>query len=107
MEGERGQAPFAGTARDEPSVGARLRTNGACPLSPTGLDISLSYGAGEGWIGLIRGGWIGVDVAGAAPLAEAEDVARLYLGPAATAEIRAAVEPAGTGRRLDQSGRRG
>ena len=58
------------------------------------LDISLSYGAGEAWIGLVRGGWIGVDVASASPLAEAEDVARLYLGPAATAEILAAAAPA-------------
>ena len=30
--GKRGQPPFAGTARDQPAVGARLRTNGDCPL---------------------------------------------------------------------------
>jgi len=29
-----GQSPFAGTARDQPPVGARLRTNGDCPLFP-------------------------------------------------------------------------
>ena len=58
------------------------------------LDISLSYGAEEGWIGLIRGGWIGIDVTSAAPLAEAESVARCYLGPLAVAAIRAAANPA-------------
>jgi 4'-phosphopantetheinyl transferase len=58
------------------------------------LDISLSYATDEGWIGLIRGGSIGVDVTSVAPLAEAEDVARYYLGPSAAADIRAAVNPA-------------
>jgi 4'-phosphopantetheinyl transferase len=58
------------------------------------LDISLSYATDEGWIGLIRGGWIGVDVTSVTPLAEAEAVARHYLGPSAAAGIRAAVNPA-------------
>ena len=31
-EEKRGQAPFAGTALDQPSAGARLRTKVACPL---------------------------------------------------------------------------
>ncbi len=34
--GKRGQSPFAGTARDQASLGARLRTNGDCPLFPLG-----------------------------------------------------------------------
>jgi phosphopantetheinyl transferase len=58
------------------------------------LDVSLSYGTDEGWIGLIRGGRIGIDVTSAAPLPEAEDVARWYLGPLAAADIRAAAHPA-------------
>jgi len=34
IPGKRGQVQFAGTARDQPSVGARLRTNWTCPLFP-------------------------------------------------------------------------
>ena len=33
-EGKGGQVQFAGTARDRPSVGARLRTNWTCPPFP-------------------------------------------------------------------------
>jgi 4'-phosphopantetheinyl transferase len=64
------------------------------PLGGESLDVSLSYGEEEGWIGLIRGGWIGIDVAGVAPLHDAEDVAQCYLGPLAAARIRAAAHPA-------------
>jgi hypothetical protein len=35
---KRGQSPFARTARDQPLVGARLRTNGDCPLFRAGAD---------------------------------------------------------------------
>jgi len=58
------------------------------------LDISLSYGTEEGWLGLIRGGWIGVDTMSVEPFAEAENVARYYLGPVAAAGIRKAADPA-------------
>ncbi|MGD0900427.1 MAG: benzoate-CoA ligase family protein [Thermoguttaceae bacterium] len=40
-EEKRGQSPFAGTARDQRSAGARLSTNGDCPLfsaGPLSLD---------------------------------------------------------------------
>jgi phosphopantetheinyl transferase len=57
------------------------------------LDISLSYGEGEGWIGLLRGGWIGVDAMRATPIAEAGQVARDYLGPGASSELRSAADP--------------
>lgn len=56
-------------------------------LAGTPLDISLSYGAGEAWIGLAHGGRIGVDVMRIGPFAEAQAVARDYLGPAAAAAI--------------------
>jgi hypothetical protein len=58
------------------------------------IDVSLSYGAGEAWIGLIRGGRIGVDVMAVEPFAELNDVALDYLGPAAAARIRQAADPA-------------
>jgi hypothetical protein len=54
------------------------------------LDISLSYGEHEGWIALMRGGRIGVDAMLAAPIAEMDDVARLYLGPDVAVALRTA-----------------
>lgn len=57
------------------------------------LDISLSYCEQEAWIGLLRGGWIGVDVMRAEPLAEALDVARDYLGPVALESIQKSPDP--------------
>lgn len=58
------------------------------------MDISFSYGAGEGWIALVRDDIIGVDVAIVEPIAEAETVARHYFSPAVAAGIRAADDPA-------------
>lgn len=52
------------------------------------LDISLSYCDGEAWIGLVRGGDIGIDAMLVRPVAEAEAVARHYLGPNVLADIR-------------------
>ncbi len=57
------------------------------------LDISLAYHEQEGWIGLLRGGWIGVDVMRAELVAEANDVARHYLGPAAMASLQQSTDP--------------
>jgi len=57
-------------------------------------DVSLAYGAGEAWIGLIRGGRIGVDVMAVEPFAELDAVALDYLGPAVASRIRAAKHPA-------------
>lgn len=57
-------------------------------LAGHSLDISLSYCDGEGWIGLIRGGAIGVDAMRVRPVAEAEAVARHFLGPDVLAAIR-------------------
>jgi 4'-phosphopantetheinyl transferase len=58
------------------------------------LNISLSYTNLEAWIGLRRGGALGVDAMTMAVLPEMEAVARLYLGPAAWAAIQSAPEPA-------------
>jgi len=57
------------------------------------LDISLSYGEEEGWIGLLRGGWIGIDAMRATPVAEAKQVAHHYLGPTASEEPQHASDP--------------
>ena len=58
------------------------------------LDISLSYADGEAWIGLLRGGSIGIDAMTVAPIAEAEEVARYYLGPMVLANIQQSSHPA-------------
>ena len=58
------------------------------------IDISLSYADGEAWIGLIRDGRIGIDVMAVTAFAEMKDVACDYLGPAATARVRLADDPA-------------
>lgn len=58
------------------------------PLAGLGLEISLSYAEAEGWIGLIRGGSIGIDVMRVQSVPEVENVARLYLGPAAWKAIQ-------------------
>jgi 4'-phosphopantetheinyl transferase len=60
------------------------------------MDISLSYCEGEAWIGLIRGGAIGIDAMSIQPIAEAEVVARHYLDPGALAAIRQSRQPAQT-----------
>jgi len=63
-------------------------------LAGHSLDISLAYGGDEGWLGLSRGGSIGLDVMPLKPVAEAEEVARHYLGPAALAVMRQSRQPA-------------
>lgn len=62
-------------------------------LAGLGLDISLSYAEGEGWIGLIRAGSIGIDVMRVQPVPEVENLARLYLGPAAWNSIQNSSHP--------------
>jgi len=57
------------------------------------LDISLSYADDEGWIGLLRGGQIGVDAMKIQPFAEAEAVARLCLGQTDLETIRQSADP--------------
>jgi 4'-phosphopantetheinyl transferase len=57
------------------------------------LDISLSYGTEEGWVGLIRGGRIGVDVTVVTKFAEMDSVAQYYLGDLIAADIRRAANP--------------
>jgi len=48
---KRGQVQFAGTARDQPSVGARLRTNWTCPLfrlrRRVALDLMVEAAVGQ------------------------------------------------------------
>jgi 4'-phosphopantetheinyl transferase len=62
-------------------------------LAGHSLDLSLSYTNREAWIGLRRGGAIGVDAMTIAAIPEAEAVARLYLGPATWAAIQSAPDP--------------
>lgn len=59
------------------------------------LDISFAYAGNEGWMGLARGGRIGIDVMPIEAIPEAESVARLYLGPDAAEAVRQAVDPIG------------
>jgi 4'-phosphopantetheinyl transferase len=58
------------------------------------LDISLSYAEGEAWIGLLRGGFIGVDVMRIQLIPEAEAVARHYLDSEALRNIQQSTDPA-------------
>ena len=57
-------------------------------LQGTALDISLSYGAGEIWIALLRDGTIGVDVMVPEAMDDLRGVAKLYLGDAMTGFLR-------------------
>lgn len=67
-------------------------------LGGASLDISLSYGEDESWIGLIRDGSIGVDVMRPAPFAEMEQVARVFLDPVTVADSPQAFAAAWTER---------
>lgn len=58
------------------------------------LDISLSYAEGEGWIGLLRSGWIGVDAMKIQTIPEAENVARHYLATEIWEMIQQSADPA-------------
>jgi 4'-phosphopantetheinyl transferase len=58
------------------------------------LDLSLSYAGQTGWIGLLLGGWIGVDAMRIQVFAEQDVVARDFLGPSVQAAIRRAADPA-------------
>jgi len=58
-----------------------------------GFDVSLSYSGGEAWIGLIRGGRIGVDAMRVESFPELDTVARDYLGPVTALRIRQAPDP--------------
>jgi len=63
-------------------------------LAGHSLTISLSYGENEAWIGLLRGGTIGIDTMSATNFTEIEIVARLYLGPVAWQAIQQSPHPA-------------
>ena len=58
------------------------------------LDISLSHAEGEGGIGMMRAGWIGVDIMRIQSIPETREVARHYLGPEAWKTIQHAADPA-------------
>jgi 4'-phosphopantetheinyl transferase len=86
---------WSGSASQSPS----WRETPCGPIWPdrTGglsVAVSFSYSDNTEWIGLVRGGLIGVDATPACPFSEMEEVALLYLGPASAAAIRAAVNPA-------------
>ena len=57
------------------------------------LDISLAYAEHDGLIGLMLGGFIGVDVMPVQRITEAEAVALHYLGPEAMKAIQRADDP--------------
>ncbi len=63
-------------------------------LGKQALDLSLSYSGEVGWIGLLRGGWIGVDAMFIHPFPELDAVAGDFLGPDLQAEIRRSSDPA-------------
>jgi 4'-phosphopantetheinyl transferase len=63
-------------------------------LAGHSLALSLSYTDRNAWIGLRRGGAIGVDAMTIAAIPEAEAVGRLYLGPPAWGAIQSAPDPA-------------
>jgi phosphopantetheinyl transferase len=76
-----------------------LRETAAGPVWPESfggqaLDISLSYAGAEGWIGLLRGGWIGVDVMQIQRVAEAEAVAQNFLEADELETIQQSTDPA-------------
>jgi len=65
----------------------------ADPLGGHPVAMSFSYSGAAGWIGLLRGGAIGVDAVRAGPFAELNAVAQLYLGSAAGDAILVADDP--------------
>jgi phosphopantetheinyl transferase len=74
----------------------RETTSGPVWLGQLGghnLDISLSYAEGEGWIGLIRAGLIGVDIMRIQRIPETEEVARHYLDPEVLKTIQQSTDP--------------
>ena len=79
-----GPLPLIETARGPVWLGQLI---GEC------LDISLSYAEDTGWIGLMRAGWIGVDVMRIKPILEAEDVTRHYIGNDAWKTIQQSPDP--------------
>jgi hypothetical protein len=81
------------------SDGAALRETARGPVwdgnhAGSPVAISVSYTDADAWIGVLRGGAIGVDAMCCAPLPDLEDVARLYLGPAISERVRRSVDPA-------------
>jgi phosphopantetheinyl transferase len=58
------------------------------------VAMSFSYSGEAGWIGLLRGGAIGIDAMRIGSFAEMEAVAQLYLGPAAGEAIFKTHDPA-------------
>jgi 4'-phosphopantetheinyl transferase len=62
-------------------------------LAGHSLDISLAYTESAAWIGLRRGGAIGVDAMTVAAIPEAVAVAKIYLGPEAWTMIQGAADP--------------
>jgi hypothetical protein len=56
-------------------------------LAGHSLGVSISYCENQAWIGLLRGGTIGLDAMRPTDFAELKSVARLYLGPAAWKRI--------------------
>jgi len=85
----RGSASQAPSWRETPCGPIWPDRTGELPVAA-----SFSYSDNTGWIGLVRGGLIGVDAMRACPFPEMEEVALLYLGPAAAVAIRAAIDPA-------------
>jgi 4'-phosphopantetheinyl transferase len=86
---------WSGLSSDQ--VGLQETARGpVCPqaLRALSLNISLAYTEGEGWIGLLCGGRIGIDAAPIRSIPEADAVALLFLGAERAHNIRRSSDPA-------------
>ena len=84
---------------DLPLSAIFLRETAHGPVFPTALRghpvaFSFSYTATAAWVALALDSPVGVDALLVQPFPEMESVARLYLGPAALAEIESSPNPA-------------
>jgi hypothetical protein len=63
------------------------------PLAGDFLDISISYCGQEAWLGLLRGGSIGIDAMPLEPIPEAAEVASHYFSPKVRAALQQSPDP--------------
>ena len=82
-----------------PPARVRPQETSCGPLFPdlidgTAVAVSFSYAEDTAWIGLVRGGAIGVDALRVRAFAEMDSVAKLYLDPQRHREIQTSASPA-------------
>ena len=63
------------------------------PIEKKAAFVSISYAAGEAWLGIALGEPLGVDAVCLEPFPDWEDLALLYLGAQRVDKIRAAANP--------------